>query len=272
MSMTEAIPHDPHRAVLGLQTCALSGLAHWLEFPADPDDRADVAGLADIAQTLAEPDRDLTRVQRQAVRRFSGRFQVTDPPDWTMAQTAWLAEPSILPGWDRLLRQATDRLRTVMGRGAQPFAAHAPNLMKSVVAQAWYAPGFRRQVATMIRKHVRARVILSPTPTPVPVLATPTLWAAATSHLDRISRNGPRSQRRLAGQCRTRVAAEFEADNWAGFWDCYVLGRAKALGVGLPGPDLSRTAENYTTDVKHFRKNWRDDAPGFAQQLLGNTI
>ncbi|WP_299771231.1 hypothetical protein [uncultured Tateyamaria sp.] len=272
MSTTEAIPHDPRLAVRGLQTCAMNGLSHWLEFPADPNDSPETTGLADIAQLLAEPDRDVTRVQRQAVRRFSGRFQVTDPPDWTMAQTVWLADPSILPGWDRLLRQATDRLRTVMGRGAQPFAAHAPNLMAAVVAQAWHAPTFRRQIAAMIRKHVHARVILAPIPTPVPVLATPTLWAAATSHLDRTARSGPRNQRRLAGQFRTRVAAEFEAENWAGFWDGYVLGRAKALGVGLPGPDLSRTAENYTTDMKHYRKNWRDEAPGLALQLLNNMI
>lgn len=271
MSTRESILHDPKRAVHGLQSCAIGGLAHWLEFP-EPDDSPDVAGLEDIAQMLVEPDRDVTRVQTQAVRRFSGRFQVTDPPDWTMAQAAWLAEPNILPGWDRLLRQATDRLRSVMGQGAQPFAAHAPNLLAAVVAQAWHAPTFRRQIAAMIRKHVRARVILSPAPTPVPVLETPTLWAAAASHLDRIARSGPRSQKRLVGQFRTRVAAQFEAENWAGFWDGYVLGRAKALGVGLPGPDLSRTAENYTTDVKHFRMNWRDEAPGFAQQLLGNTI
>jgi len=261
----------PGRAVETLQELALIGVAKWLEAPYDGRE-PDAEDLSDIAIFHMTAKHDVTRWQKQTLKRFSGRFQVTEPPNWSLTQSLWLADAKILPGWERLMRGARERFAILLGRGAHLFAPFAPCLLEAVETQSWTAPVFRRSVARLFRTHLRGRVILSPGPTPVPVLAAPTLWAAATVTLDRLPAAQMSAERRMQVQFRTLTAQKFAKHGWAGFWDGYVLGRAKALGADVPGPNLTPDLAGTTIPHRHFRNNWRKEAPGFAPRLLANTL
>ena len=271
MSLLE-IKADSRDAIITLQILALRGLARWLSIDRPDDQTISKTGLMDTAALLSQPN-DLTEKKSAAVRRFSNSFAVTDPPVWTSAQKRWLGKsfrPALVPAiWAFALGAA----RRMFGRVYVRSSAVAPLLATSISVDAWTNPGFRREVAKMLKQHLRLRVILHPDDGAPPVLSMPCLWIAATDGLNH-GRLPGRSKMGLALKERmaARAAAAFEAHGWAGFWDGYVLMQAKEAGCAIFTTDMTLDPAAKAEIAPQFRESWRDSVPGYAAPLLAKTL
>ncbi|UXX83801.1 hypothetical protein [Roseovarius pelagicus] len=253
-----------------LQRLALIGLGRWLEVGHDAA-VPDSDGLAGGAALMTRSE-DQTRVTRKAVAQWSGRFQVTEPPSWTVTQVEWIAPDLLLPWWRRWSATFFDRLTSLLGRAPPDFIAVAPCLLDPVTQQSWGCPVFRRSVARMIRSHLKARVIMLPDGGGVPELALPTLWAATAFALETLTDVNDQKWGVLRARVRATTSNAFASEQWAGFWDAYVLNRARALGADLPGPVIALDLAPTPPLPEYLSSDWRDSVPGFASQLMNNTI
>jgi hypothetical protein len=258
------------REVIALQSLVLIGLGRCLEIDQDGAALPDLDGLAGVAALLVEAA-DQTPLRKKAVARWSGRFHVTEPPTWTVTQAEWIAVDTLVPWWRRLHASLVARMARLLGRSPPDFRAVAPCLLDPVVRQAWGCPVFRRAVARMIHAYVRARVIMWPGGGGVPELAMPTLWAVTAFALETVSDVNDHKKAVLRARLRRTATSALETEQWAGFWDVYVLARVRALWADAPGPVVALDLAPPTPLPEYLRGNWRDSVPGFAPHLINHT-
>ena len=263
MSLT-ADKIDTAQAIAALQSLALGGLKAWLD--ADLDLPApDQAGLDDLAASLAD-EKDLTQSQKSSVTRLSRRFLMSAPPKWSLAQKRWIADnlgAGLIGG---TLAAIKDMFRRVFGPARVPFNPVAPILADAIAQEAFAAPAFRRIVSGMLRQHARARVILYPDNGKPAVLGVPTLWAAAAQGTRAIS------QATVQGRLTRKASQTTKTTDWAGFWDSYLFQQARARNFDVPDADLTLHLTPQPDTPPQFRTSWRDDMPGYAPQLIENTL
>jgi hypothetical protein len=259
---------------LGAQTLrdlAILGLSQWLGMLRPQTIEPSVDGRRDLSFFLSTPD-DMTLLQCRKYERLAQQFLMTDVPLMSLTQKRWMVKYLPL----RQIRDLPARLRAwsefSKWEGCELGPDVAPILRHAIAHSAWTTPEFRRHVLHLLRAHARRLVIMHPEGPLPPALATPTLWAAATSgvfSLDASAKFG--FTRQLQDRIQATADQELAQTGWAGFWDGYVLTRPIAEDVikGL-GIRMHLAKDQASTD--EFRLNWRDESPGYASQLLSGTI
>jgi hypothetical protein len=258
-------------ARLALQTLALTGLGHWLDV-APPSHHNSEEGIIDIASALTRKT-DIGHVKAAALRRFDAGFLVTGPPEWTLKQTQWIV-------WDFgpiRLRGLIARLRDFRvpwrRKTSAPLAPIASQVLDAIAQDAWTSPEFAISVARILRSYARVRVILYPDTDACPALTGPSLWAAAAEgarHIRIPSQAGCPTH--FHERLDAKAASAMQADSWAGFWDAFILARARAADTAVKIPDLPLGFGLETNDISHFRPKWQVDAPGYAIHLIANAL
>lgn len=270
MSGTRALI-DPTHAARCLQDLAIVGLSDWFASPATGQRRPSGEGLQDLLNMLAEPE-DMGNVQRRTAARFKAGFLVADALDLTFCQQRWVSDK--VPA--RPLRDLSARVRDRIDRLAGKAALEGPPmavLMEDVsVELAWRPPAFRRQVASLLRDHLRQRVILHPESPVIPSLATPTLWAAVAAGAQAIELPlKDDAATRLRDRLSQKVSSLLVTKHWAGFWDGYALTLEEAVKT-IGQLDFKMNLSDGIAASAKYRLNWREEIPGYAAQLLNNRL
>lgn len=164
------------------------------------------------------------------------------------------------------------RFNTLKSKGREIGPAVTPILRDSIVYSAWSTPKFRRDVLNLIRSHARQRVIMHPEGPLPPALAMPTLWAAATCGIVSLEWAVKReAASRLSDRMRVITGKALAQTEWAGFWDGYVLSRPIAKEV-TEGLEIQINLSKDVAASSEYRLDWRDESPGYAAQLLDESI
>ena len=254
-----------------LRDLAILGLSQWLDIPRPPTIEPSVDARRNLLFFFSTSD-DMTPLQRRKYERLTQRFLMTDVLPMSLTQKCWMAEYMPL----RQIRDLPARLRARLDarkrKGRDLGSSVAPILRDAIAHSAWATPEFRCEVLNLLRAHARQRVIMHPEGPLPPALAVPTLWAAATcggASLKVSAKFGATAL--LQDRMRTITAKGLAQTEWAGFWDGHVLTRPIAKDV-TKRLKFQINFQKNNPDSDEFRMNWRDESPGYASQLLGESI
>ncbi len=259
------------QAAQTLRDLVILGLTQWLDMPRPRTVVPAADAQRDLLFFLSMPE-DMTRLQGRKFERLTQRFLMSEMPQMSLTQQLWMVEYLPL----RLIRDLParfgERLDALKQRRRDLGPTVAPILRNALTHSAWVTPKFRRDVLNVLRGHVRQRVIMYPEGAMPPPLATPTLWAAATSGVVGLTGSSKRDASTLLKDRLTTITAGSLAETgWAGFWDGYVLTRPNAKEV-TKGLELQINLSKGVAAPDEYRLTWRDESPAYAAQLLGKMI
>jgi hypothetical protein len=259
------------QAAQTLRHLAILGLSQWLDMPRPQTIMSPADVQRDLLLFLSTPE-DLTRLQHRKFARLTQRFLMSEMPQMSLTQKRWMVE--YLP--TNLIRDLPARLRQrLVARKRQRRdlgPTVAPILCDAVAHSAWTTPEFRRDVLNILRGHVRQRVIMHPEGPLPPALATPTLWAAATSGVIGLEASSKREAPTMLKDRLMTITTKGQAETgWAGFWDGYVLTRPQAKDVTKKLELQMKLSKDVAVSAE-YRPNWKDESPGYAAQLVNEII
>lgn len=257
-----------------LQNSALYALQDVLSLQSKtvkpPSDKG--PGLEVFLPPKTEPD---LRVQ-SAMGRMSDAFSVTDPPNWSRMQSRWLAN-SDTPSWRTTLFEGLARL---FGRARYDDHHAAPQMIDAIALDAWMSVSFRKEVALMLRAHLVDKVILYPEPKFDARLSCPFWWVLLSGHMRKKFGDNPlKRDNNNSDQLAAFAVAQSLSKGWAGFWELYLFRLCMQQAVPLPQrirewpivarvPSEPAADESDATEPENALRDWVNEKPGFADQLL----
>lgn len=227
--------------------------------------RIDTAALDPLLQYLAQPER-MGAVTGHAIRSARANFILETPAAWSPYQSALLPEETLVGPIRKRMARLMDRLRPPV----QP--TEAAFFLSALGASAWSSLAFQRDVATLIRRHLRSNVLMD-APMPRAIVLEDAFWWLLL---------GTANSTPAFSRAAIDIAKDLTArPGWAGFWEQVLLRgyyrtttppHEAVKGLPLLASGVASLDAKGTDDPETARPGWRKEAPDWARHYLEGRI
>lgn len=261
-----------------LEVLCLRGLSIWLDVPLPKGRRPQISEEeADALLAGLVGPNDLSKRAVSTAAKFDQKMIMSEKQEWTVSQIYWIGMHVTIPMLERVRDWLQEVINKLLRRKDAKLAPILPCLTDVISKQVWTNSEFKMTVSSMLRQHLRSKVILHPDDGRIPKISLACMWLLVNDAINEgASELHPhkraRLQKRVEGQTKKAAAA----GGWAGFWDQYLIWEADKLDRKLPGwldeLPLMKSGLAVGPEVTAARTDWRNEAPGYAQALLGADI